>query len=154
MKNSGLKYILKNITTRDVNLGDLRIKIPAGKCRDLLGKKSRITVENILKSEESGSISRYLGRSLVKVYKAEPALPPPKEVADPSAITFPQRRKSFIVIEVGDIDDEIKDLVLSEDEEYLKQLDIESRAADGDIDIPIVASEGKDYNDPKTKNRL
>lgn len=141
MKKSGFSYILKNITGRDVNLGDLRIKIPAGKCRDLLAKKSRITIESILKSEKNGSIGRYLGRSLIKVNKIIPTIPPAKEIADPSAITFPQRRKSFIVIEVGDIDDEIKDLVLSEDEEYLKQLDIEDRAAGGDLDMPIVVSE-------------
>lgn len=141
MKNTGFGYILKNITGRDVNLGDLRIKIPAGKARNLLGKKSRITIEDILRSEDSGSIAKCLGRTLIKVYKIENPMPPLKEVADPSAITFPQRRKSSIVIEVGEIDDEIKDLVLSEDEEYLKQLDMESRAAEGDSDIPVVAPE-------------
>jgi hypothetical protein len=140
----GPGYILKNLTGRDVNLGDLRIKIPAGKCRDLLGKKSRITVEEILRSEESGSISRCLGRTLMKVYKVEDPTPPPAVMADPSAVTFPQRRKSSIVIEVGDIDDEIKDLVLSEDEEYLKQLDMESRAADGEVTLPVVAPEKED----------
>ena len=144
MKNVGSGYILKNITGRDVNLGDLRIKVPAGKARDLLSRKSRITVEEILRSEKSGSISRCLGRSLIKVHKVKAPLPPPKEMADPNVVTFPQRRKSSIIIEVGEIDDEIKDLVLQEDEEYLRQLDMESRATDSESDIPIVAPEKED----------
>lgn len=137
----GSGYILKNITRRDICLGDLRVKIPAGKARNLLGKKSRVTIEDILRSEENGSISKYLGKFLIKVQKVEEPLPPLQEVADPSAITFPQRRKSSIVIEVGDIDDEIKDLVLSEDEEYLKQLEVESKVAEGESSIPVVAPE-------------
>jgi len=136
---SGFSYILRNITARDVNLGDCRMKIPAGKCRDLLGKNSHLNIDDILKSEQTGSISKYLGRGLIKVYKAVPTLPPPMEVLDPSAVTFPQRRKAYIIIDVGDIDEEMSELVLSEDEEYLRQLDIEGRAADGDLDIPIVA---------------
>jgi len=141
MKNIGSEYILKNITGRDINLGDLRVKIPAGKARNLLAKKSRVTVKDILSSEENGSISKYLGRCLMKVNRIKEPELPLKEMADPSAITFPQRRKSSIVIEVGDIDEEVKDLVMNEDEEYLKQLDIESKSIDVDSDIPIIASD-------------
>ena len=144
MKKTGYSYILKNITGRDVNLGDLRIKVPAGKCRDLLGKKSRLTVDDIIMSETRGSISRCLGKTLIKVCEIKTPEPPPMEIADPSAITFPRRRKSSIIIEVGDIDDEIKDLFLNEDEEYLRQLEIESRTADGESSLPLVAPEGKD----------
>lgn len=139
MTTSGLKYVLRNITRRDVNLGDLKIKIPAGKCRDLLGKKSRITMESIIKSEATGSISKYLGRSLIKVNKAVVVPPPLKEAVDFSKVTFPQRRKSYIIIDVGDVDEDVKDLVFSEDEEYLKQLEAESKAASGDMDVPVVA---------------
>jgi hypothetical protein len=138
-------YILKNITGRDANLGDLRVKIPAGKCRNLLAKKSRVTIEDIVRSEESGSIYKFLKRKvLIKVYKEEEVVLPLMELADPSAVTFPQRRKSSIVIEVGDIDEEIKDLVLSEDEEYLKQLEIESKAAEGEMGLPVIAPERKE----------
>ena len=140
MKRIECNYILKNITGRDINLGDLRVKIPAGKSRDLLVKKSRVTLEDIIESEKSGSISKYLGRSLIRIYKHKDPKPPLMEMFDPSAITFPQRKKSSIIIEVGEIDDEIKELVLNEDEEYLKQLEIESKTSQ-DGDIPIVASE-------------
>jgi hypothetical protein len=142
MKRVECNYILKNITGRDVNLGDLRVKIPAGKARDLLTKKSRVTEEDIIESERSGSISKYLGRSLIRIYKYNEPKPPLLEMFDPSAITFPQRKKSSIVIEVGEIDDEIKELVLNEDEEYLKQLETESATQDGDI--PIIAPERKE----------
>lgn len=138
-------YILKNITGRDANLGDLRVKIPAGKCRNLLAKKSRVTIEDIVRSEENGSIYKFLKRKvLIKVYKEEEIVLPLMELADPSAVTFPQRRKSSIVIEVGDIDEEIKDLVLSEDEEYLKQLEIESKAAEGEMGLPVISPERKE----------
>lgn len=138
-------YILKNITGRDANLGDLRVKIPAGKCRNLLAKKSRVTIEDIVRSEENGSIYKFLKRKvLIKVHKEEEIVLPLMELADPSAVTFPQRRKSSIVIEVGDIDEEIKDLVLSEDEEYLKQLEIESKAAEGEMGLPVIAPERKE----------
>lgn len=138
-------YILKNITGRDANLGDLRVKIPAGKCRNLLAKKSRVTIEDIIRSEKSGSIYKFLkSKVLIKVYKEEEIVLPLMELADPSVVTFPQRRKSSIVIEVGDIDEEIKDLVLSEDEEYLKQLEIESKAAEGEMGLPVIAPERKE----------
>lgn len=139
MKRTEDSYILKNITGRDVNLGDLRIKIPANKSRDLLAKKSRVTIEDIMESEKSGSISKYLGKSLIRIYKHKSASPPLFEVADPTAITFPQRRKSSIIIEVGEIDDEVKELVFNEDEEYLKQLEIESNIQEGGI--PVIAFE-------------
>lgn len=134
----GSVYILRNITGRDINLGDLRFKIPAGKCRDLLGKKSRITPEDILESETNGSISKYLNKCLVKVEK-ETKQNIQIEIADPSAVTFPQRRKSSIIIEVGEIDEEIRDLILNEDEEYLKQLEIESM--DESSGLPIIAND-------------
>lgn len=135
----GSVYILRNITGRDINLGDLRIKIPAGKCRNLLGKKSRVLPEDIKESEKNGSISKYLGKFLIKVEKiVEPSIPI-EEVADPSAVTFPQRKKSSIIIEVGEIDEEIKDLILEEDEEYLKQLEVESM--DEDSGLPITTDE-------------
>jgi hypothetical protein len=135
-------YILRNLTRRDVNLGDLRIKIPAGQARNLLGKKSKITPEAIRKSEESGSISKYMAiGSLTRVYGCNDPMKPQIEMVDPNSIKFPSRVKSSIIIEVGEIDEEIKKLVMSEDEEYLKQLELESKAAEGNLDLPIVSEE-------------
>ena len=136
------KYVLKNITRNDISLGDLRIKIPAGKSRNLLGVKSQLTMKKILESEKSGSIYKRLKSGcLVKIMGLEPAIQILKTVASPSCVNFPQSKKSSIVIEVGEIDEDIKDLVFNEDEEYLKQLEMESNVASGSSSVPLVSKE-------------
>lgn len=121
-------YVLRNITQRDINLGDLRYKIPAGKSRDLFAKKSNLRYDDIIKSKRSGSISKYLCKKfLVETKKIVVEPPAPRmEIADPSAVTFPQRIKSSITIEVGGVTDEIRDLTISEDDELLKQMEEEA----------------------------
>ena len=61
------QYLLKNISRNDINLGDLRYRIPAGKTRDLLGKGARLSWLDIQESKKSGSISKRLGKSLIEV---------------------------------------------------------------------------------------
>lgn len=135
-------YILKNITQRDINLGDLRFKIPAGKCRNLLAKKSHVNLEEIIESETNGSISKFLGKALIKVEKIIYVETPAMEMADPHIVNFPQRKKSSIIIEVGDIDDELRELVLNEDDEYLKQLESEAQLLE-EGGLPLVAKDGE-----------
>lgn len=119
------KYILKNITNYDVNLGDLRYSIPAKRSRDLLAKNARLLYNDIMKSKESGSIHKKLGRSLIEVGEIKVEKPPVKTLADPSApVVFPQRTKSLIVIDVGEITEEMQESVLNEEDEFLKQLEL------------------------------
>jgi hypothetical protein len=119
------EYILKNITKHDINLSDLRIKISANKSLNLLSKTGRKNIDEVLMSEKNGSISRYLKKGfLIKICKKEdPNIS--KIIMDKTIkpIVFPQRIKSHIVMEMSAIDEEIKNIILNEDEEYLKQLD-------------------------------
>lgn len=139
------KYVLRNTTKRDINLGDLRYKIPAGEARDLMSYKSNLRHKDLMKSIENGSIFKYLCKGfLIKVDKiVEPPLPK-KSLADPSVVTFPQRIKSSVTIEVGDVTDEIRELTISEDDELLKQLEDEGSLFDTG-EAPIVAN--KDEKD-------
>lgn len=137
---SGHRYILRNTTKRDINLGDLRYKIPAGSARDLYSKKSNLRYKDIVESFKNGSISKYLrSGALVEVEKIVATPSPSKmSLADPSAVVFPQRIKSSITIGVGDITEEIRDLTISEDDELLKQLEEEGGIFDGG-EAPIIS---------------
>jgi hypothetical protein len=115
-------YLLKNISTSDINLGDLRYKIPAGKIRDLLGKKTYLTEKQILESEKNGSISKRLGKTLIKVKSKNQLKQPKIEILDPLKINFPRRVKTSIVVDVKNISEELRDVILNEDDELLKEL--------------------------------
>lgn len=148
------RYLLKNITKYDVNIGDLRYKIPAGQTRDLLGKNARLKVADIAKSRESGSLSKRIGKTLIEVDAIVEPKPPPMTEAEPSTVAFPQRVKSCITIEVGDISDDINDLAISEDEEFLKQMEEEDMML-GEDAVPVVAKneddkEEKDVEETET----
>lgn len=131
------EYLLRNTTGRDINLGDIRYKIPAGKTKNLLSPTANLKYEEIIKSAEKGSISRYLQKGyLIRVSKPLVApIPPQKTLADPSAIVFPQRIKSSITIGVGDVTEEIRELTISEDDELLKQLEEEGIYDGGEAPI-------------------
>lgn len=133
------KYILKNISKYDVNLGDLRIKIPVGRSVNLL--KSR-NYEDIIESEAHGSISKKLNKSLIKVENDTRAVPS-CYVPIKSSIPFPSKNKSSIIIEVGEIDEDLQEIIMNDDEEYLKQLQMESDIA-SNSDTPLVVKEEKE----------
>lgn len=133
------KYLLRNISTSDINLGDLRYRIPAGKTKDLLGKTAHLKFEDIVKSRYNGSIKARLGKSLVEVTSIVEIKPPPMTEFKPKdAITFPQRTKSYITIEVGDVTDEIKNLIMDDDDEFIQELESESISL-GDEKVPLVS---------------
>jgi len=132
------RYILRNTSKYDINLGDLRYKIPAGQARDLLSPTAHLELEDIMLSVASGSISKRLGKTLIVAYSTLTPAPPSYEEAEPSRVSFPQRIKSSIILGVGDVDEEIKSLILSEDEEYLKKLE-EGDLFDGSEVAPIIA---------------
>jgi len=142
-----MKYLLKNISRYDVNLGDLRIKIPAGKCINLLTKKAHYTIDDILLSEQQGSISKKLQRKLlIKVVDIREPVVPNRTISKGNTVIFPQRTKSSIVIEFENIDEELNELVMNEDEEYLKQLQMESEISSG-TDTPLVLDDEKKTED-------
>jgi hypothetical protein len=132
------KYVLKNISKYDINLGDLRYRIPAGQARDLFSPTAHLKPEDVATSAATGSISKKLGKSLIVVQNTLITPPPSYEEADPSSVVFPQRIKSLIIIGVGDITEEIQELILSEDEEFLKKLEEDSMYS-GDDMAPIVS---------------
>ena len=119
------KYILKNISTSDVMIGDLRYKIPAGQSRNLLSPTAYLSIELISKSRENGSISKRLGKTLIEVDNIVFATVPPLCVVirEAGVVKFPDRTKTSIRINIGDISEEIENLIISEDDEFLKYLD-------------------------------
>jgi len=146
-----MKYILKNITKNDVSIGDLRYKIPAGQARNLLSKTAYLTIEQIEKSRVSGSISKRLGKSLIEVEGIVSARPPFMTTDNIQKVKFPQRIKSSITLEVGDISEEIQNMTIIEDEEFLKQLESEEALFE-DGSAPIVAkSENKNEKTKEDK---
>jgi len=130
------RYILRNITKRDINLGDLRYKIPAGQCRDLYSKTAHLDIEDIEKSVKEGSISKYLGKSLVEVYDIHQPKAPLIYVDDMPKVKFPRHLKSRLVVEVGDIEEEMQKITINEEEEFLKELDSEDQFMQS---VPVVA---------------
>lgn len=137
------KFILRNTSKYDINLGDLRYKIPAGKARDLLSSTANLELEDIVLSVASGSISKRLGKTLMVAYSTLTPAPPSYEEAEPSSISFPQRIKSSIILGVGEVDEEVKNLILSEEDEFLDKLEKDSLFEGGDM-APIVAKGNKE----------
>ena len=106
MKAIGSKYLLRNVHSRkmDVVISDLHYKIPSGCIRNLLSSTSRLKIEDIQKSRECGSIAKRIQQgALIEVEYEQQTTPPKITVALPSAVSFPQRIKSSIVIEVSDL---------------------------------------------------
>lgn len=142
------RYILKNISKSDINLGDLRYKIPAGKSRDLLSRTARLLLKDIEKSRTSGSIAVRLGKTLVEIQDIIEPLSPIKYVADPSTIFFPRRMKSSIILEMEDFSEEIQKISLVEDDELLKEL-----GDSNSEEVPLVL-ESKNEKEIKTKKTM
>lgn len=122
------KYILRNITPYDINLGDLGYTIPAYKSRDLLSKTSRLKYDSVMKSAISGSISKKLGRSLVEVKEIVVVPEQMKTLAEPTPIEFPNQVKTSLVIDVGELTDEIQEQIITDEEDLLKQLEVSYEA--------------------------
>jgi len=145
------RYVLRNLSKYDINLGDLRYKIPAGQARDLLSKTARLDWEDIKRSRESGSIKVRLGKTLMEVYDVVKPPIPKMEMVDPSAIVFPRRVKSSIILEMEDVSEEIKKISLVEEDEFLRELDDDLNEGKA----PLIASEEKDDKEEvKTKDSV
>jgi len=140
------RYLIKNITKMDINIGDLRYRIPAGQTRDLLSKNAHLRLEDILESREYGSISIRLGKSLIEVDAIIVAKPPNKTMAKPTKVNFPQRTKSYITIDVTDVA-EAEELSRSEDDEFLKEMENDLYYEE---ELPIIADSDEE-DDGKTE---
>lgn len=131
----------------DVSLGDLGYRIPYGQARDLLAPTSRLTPEMVERSRQGGSIAERLRQGvLIEVEAARPPPPPRISVAEPSAISFPQRTKSLIVPETGDLADSIQSTIMdAEDAELLRQIEEEEHALEqGDAaGLPVTIDPAK-----------
>ena len=145
------KYILKNISRRDVLLSDLGYRIPAGKSVNLLGRKSTLTEKIIEKSAASGSLAKVMGKYLVKVEEIVKVEPPPKTVTTmTNVVTFPQKTKSFITIEVGELTDEaLRDAVTDEEAAFLQQLGGEAALSPNGTAVPIAAKREDESGEPE-----
>lgn len=152
------KYLLRNIHPRkmDVSLSDLRYRIPKGQVRDLLSPLSGLKPADVERSRKAGSIAKRLKQGfLIEVMAAVDLSPPFMSVAEPSAIAFPQRTKSLLIVDVTDVSSELQSSILADDDELLREMDSDDGAApaeDGKKDkdtteggVPLVAdSDDKD----------
>lgn len=110
----------------DVSLGDLAYKIPYGQARDLFGKGARLQLEDIKRSLESGSLNTRIKQGVLIVVKNTMIPKPPRlTVADPDAIVFPQKTKSFVIIEPEKVKSELHEMILAEDEELMEEFENE-----------------------------
>lgn len=120
--------IVRNIHPKkmDVTLGDLAYKIPYGQARDLFGKNARLSEKKIEQSLESGSLNTRIKQGVLLIVKStlQPILPR-ITVADPDTIVFPQKTKSFIIIEPEEVKEELHEMIMAEDDEFLEELESE-----------------------------
>ena len=123
-------YILHNISKYDLNISDLGVRIPLGKSKDLLDPKLGLKWENIVKSKNNGSISLRIKKGMLEeiVGLVNDPSPPSRVqvIRETTIVKLPDRVNSKIVVEIGDLSEEIEKISMSEDDELLKQLDLES----------------------------
>jgi predicted transcriptional regulator len=132
-------------------IGDLRYKIPKGQTRDLLSKTARLNYEALKESVVNGSIAKRLKQGILVEVVKHPDLSPNKmlEVSQ-VAVSFPRQKKSAIVLDVAQLDEEFNEMILNEEDELLKELQNEDAMFDEMAGSPLVATgEG---NDSKTKD--
>ena len=138
-------YILRNTTKYDINLGDLRYKIPAGRSRDLYSPTAHLRSQDIKNSMESGSIAaRIKTGALIQTEKFVKTKKPPK-VLSSEAVRFHRNKKTSITLDVVKLDEQLFDMVLEEEDELLKELQ------DNDMSESVVPLTHKNEgNEPKT----
>ena len=128
-------YVIKNISRYDLNLSDLGVRIPLGTSRDLLDPKLNLKWEDIIKSKTSGSIFLRLKKGMAAETVNIVSNPQPASraqiIRDAVLVKFPDRVKSSIIIDIGNIAEDIEKMSISEDDELLKQLEIESMMENG-----------------------
>ena len=136
------RYILRNMTKRDINLGDIRYKIPANQARDLLSKTAHLDLDSINTSRKNGSIYKYLKAGIiVEVYDINEPKAPLIYVDNMPKIKFPRHLKTKLTVEIGDVDEEMKKITIDEEEDFLRELDSE----DGFLEsVPLISKKTDD----------
>lgn len=128
---------MQNTTKYDINLGDLRYKIPAMQTRNLLSKTAYLSWAQIEKSKTSGSISLKLKngslREVSKVVKIEP----PRKTTTNEMVKIRGREKSSVVLNTEEYDEKLNDMMLNDEEELLQEL----QAIDPMTGAPLVHQE-------------
>ena len=141
------KYLLRNTTPYDINLGDLRYKIPAGQVRDLLGKNARLDRKLLAKSIVSGSIAvRLESGALVEVIKHPDLSPPSKKDVSKEPVSFPRRNKSSIVLDVAELDEQHQNMILTEEDDILKELQDDDAFMEEMQGVPLVTRQENKEN--------
>lgn len=135
MSDTPKSYVLKNISKYDISLSDLGVRIPLGQSKDLLSRAVNLKWADVYKSKMSGSIGLRLKKGMIiEVYGVVNKPKPPTRVdviREAVMVKFPDRVNSLLVIDVGNISEEIEKMSINEDDELLKQLDIESMMEGG-----------------------
>jgi len=85
------EFWITNISNKNVMLADLNVTIIAHKCLNLLGKHSKLTVEDINKSIVSGSL--FKKRDKIKIRHSAP-LTNKEIIKDDKKSIIPNRTKS------------------------------------------------------------
>jgi hypothetical protein len=123
-------YVLKNISKYDISLSDLGVRIPLGQSKDLLSSAVNLKWEDVYKSKMSGSIGLRLKKGMVMEVCGVVGKPKPPTrvdiIREAVMVKFPDRVNSLLVIDVGNISEEIEKMSINEDDELLKQLDIDA----------------------------
>jgi len=138
-------FLLRNVTKRDINLGDLRFKIPAMGVKNLLSPKSHITVEDLANSISSGSLSKYLGKSLIHIKNLSRVSPKYKTESKVTTKGL-KRLKTSVKEKAEDLSKELEEMTLMDDEEYLRELSMVDDISKGSA--PLVRKQ----NEKKTKD--
>ncbi len=81
MSQTKAEFWIKNISKRNVTLGDLAISVKAGSSVNLLSKGFAFTLEQLQKSAESGSL--HAKSSMIKI-----RIVPPQEIIRPGIYCF------------------------------------------------------------------
>lgn len=133
-------YLLQNTTKYDINLGDLRYKIPAGQTRDLLSRTAYLSYALIEKSKMSGSIAAKLKNGSLREVVKFVNVKPPRKIEAKEVSEIRGRTKSMVILDVMELDEQLKDMVLEEEEELLQEL----QTTDPTTGTPLVHRSGED----------
>lgn len=115
------EFWVTNVSDRNVSLTDLATTIPAHTSRNLLGKKSQHTLEQLEASAKSGSI--FLKRDKIRVRNV-----PPQQIVTPGiqVVRHPRWGKNRSLVQIKEV--RYAELDFS-DEQFVGEL--------SDIDLPV-----------------
>jgi hypothetical protein len=134
-----MPYYLRNISKYDIYLEDLRYTILKGQVCDLLHKTSGLKLAAVEKSIISGSISKRLNKDLIEIKKDVRAKVNRINISKPQ-LRNDRLNKSSIKVEDVDIEEKLKEIMVSDDEEFLKELELNNG---GLQEVPLVAKDIK-----------